>query len=360
MLAHSHTDQYSNSMTQQYLSEILEQPSIIENLVADFESDEISALARDLLDGRFRRIVLTGMGTSLYSTMPLQMILTHATITPVERWEAAHLLHYGAHLIGPDTLLIAVSQSGESAEIVNLLDAGIQPAHLISVTNGPDNTLAKAAQLLLLTRAGEEATVSTKTYTATLALLHLLGQQLVGKDVNAAKESLLRVTADMRAMLSNSAAMIDQLGNFLGQRDTLAFIGRGYTMATVYTAELITQEASKVFAKGYTGGEFRHGPLELVRDGFCAVIFLGADHTRGLNEKLAAQIAELGAQVVLIGPEPPEIPGKVLNIPIPTHDPSRLSILSILPAQLMTIPLARANGFEPAVFTNASKVTRSE
>ena len=131
-------------------------------------------------------------------------------------------------------------------------------------------------------------------------------------------------------------------------------------MASVNTAALITKESSKVFTEGLSCGAFRHGPLELVREGFNAVIFTGNDHTRALNETLAIEIADKGGKVLVIGVHELASSANLSSQKIPDVKSELIPILEMIPVQLLTIPLAKAKGFEPATFEHASKITARE
>jgi len=115
-----------------------------------------------------RRIVLTGMGSSYHVLHPLMYTLIHCGL-PAQMIETSELIHYAPALIEPHTLVIAVSQSGRSVEIIQLLERAHNKAPLISVTNSPDSPLATQSEATVLTYAGEEYTVSCKTYLTALA-----------------------------------------------------------------------------------------------------------------------------------------------------------------------------------------------
>ena len=219
-----------------YIKEILEQPDALRRTAeADNPYDQAAAAIQNRT---FRRAVLTGMGSSHHSTIPLWLRLNAALKLPIERWEASELAHYGVGSIDNETLLIAVSQSGESAEVVRLIEEGVQPGLSISVTNGADNTLANWADVPLLTHAGDEATVSTKTYTTTLAALDLLGRALTGTDLVSARQGIIDLAKQLRVYLSGWEGVVNQIAGFATDVETIAFIARGGSMASANTAAL--------------------------------------------------------------------------------------------------------------------------
>ena len=349
-------------MSAAYLAEIAEQPGILDRLGRDFDAAWGEALTRvhsDLGSGRFDRVILTGMGGSLHGAHPAYHALSRALAIPVLLWEAGELTQQAPGVVTPRTLLIAISQSGESGEVRRLTEAERRPACVISVTNGPDNALARWADIAVATRAGPERTASTKTYTAGLAAAHLVAAHLTGKASGAAGDvrALSRTFADVISQMPTHA---EAAARHLGHTTPLTVIGRGDSYASAAMAALLIEEAAKLPCEALTGGQFRHGPLELVRDGFRAVAYLGEGVARPLTEALVDRIASLGGRVVVIGTNPGPASDAVLPIALPEVSPGLLPALEILPVQFLVIPLAIARGFEPATFLNAQKITTGE
>jgi glucosamine--fructose-6-phosphate aminotransferase (isomerizing) len=349
-------------MSDAYLAEIAEQPGILDLLGQGFDATCGAALAQvhaDLDAGRFDRVILTGMGGSLHGAHPAHLALSRALSIPVLLWESGELTQQAPDTVTPRTLLIAISQSGESGEVRRLTEAATRPACVISITNGADNALARWADIAVATHAGPERTASTKTYTAGLAAAHLVVAHLTGKAQGAANDvrALSRTVAEL---IRRMAAEAEAAARHLGHTAPLTVIGRGESYASAAMAALLTEEAAKLPCEALTGGQFRHGPLELVRDGFRAVVYLGEGAARPLTEALAGRIAALGGRVVAIGTNPGPATDDVLPITLPQVAAGLLPVLEILPVQFLVIPLAIARGFEPAAFLNAQKITTGE
>jgi glucosamine--fructose-6-phosphate aminotransferase (isomerizing) len=352
-------------MTRSYLDEIFEQPAALRRCSGEFptgQDDGLKRIRQRIESGGFDKTVLTGMGASLHGCYPLYLKLSKVCSTPVVLWDASELAHFLPQLLTEKTLLIAVSQSGESAELRRIAERKERPGLVVSITNGEANTLARWADVPLLTRAGAEAAVSSKTYTAGLAVLRLLGSVLAGEDLEAARKEIHDTASELEAFLQGLDEQAERLADRLGIVDFLAFVGRGPSLASARAGSLITQEASKLPCAAYSGGGFRHGPLELARPGFRAVIFAGLGGAAALNLQLAGQICEAGGRVLLIssGAGGDAASERMAIVQIPAVEPALLPILEIVPVQLLTIPLARAKGYEPAVFERASKITAVE
>ena len=352
-------------MSEGYLNEILEQPAIIAGLpdrITPETYTDLDRVAQDLSSGRIHNIVFTGMGGSLHSMYGLWLHLSGSLQGPAALWDTSELVQQAPGLIRDHTLLIAVSQSGESIELRRLTELERRPGASICVTNGPSNTLANWSDIVIATHAGPEKTASTKTYTSGLAGLYLLGTALAGDDVAAATSGVRAAAEQTDSFLREQCALMDDVAGFLGAVDPIFFIARGSSISSARMGALLTQEAAKLTAVAYSGGQFRHGPLEMVRPGFVGILFDGNDHTSALNRKTAADIARLGGKCLVISPQ--EIAVKpaenARNLCLPTIESRLLPIVEILPVQLLMIPLARSRGFEPAAFLNASKVTTEE
>lgn len=349
-------------MSDAYLAEIAEQPSILDCLAASFDATWGGALARvrgDLAAGRFDRVVLTGMGGSLHGAHPAHLALSRALSIPVLLWESGELTQQVPGVVTARTLLIAISQSGESGEVRRLTKGRARPALAISITNGPDNSLARWADIAVATQAGPERTASTKTYTAGLAATHLVVAHLTGQAEGAAQD-IRALSQTVAALLAAMPAQAAAAVSHLGHDSPLTVIGRGDSYASAAMAALLTEEAAKLPCEALTGGQFRHGPLELVREGFRAIVYLGEGEARPRTQALVDRIAALGGNVLAIGTDPGAASAAVLPIALPQAPAGLLPVLEILPVQFLVIPLALARGFEPAAFLNAQKITTGE
>jgi len=158
-----------------YLRDLLDQPRAIDETLAGLEvSESLRRLAARLQAGRFKTLVLTGMGSSFHALHPLNIeLINHGFTTMMV--ETSELLHYRSRLFDPKTLIVAVSQSGQSAEVVRLLEINRGKSSVIAISNTTDSPLAAQADATVLSHAGQEFSVSCKTYLTALMALHWLG-----------------------------------------------------------------------------------------------------------------------------------------------------------------------------------------
>ena len=152
-------------------------------------SKPLQDVAARLNKGKFQRVVLTGMGSSFHALHPLNLELISHGITAL-MVETSELVHYKNRFFDPKTLIIAVSQSGQSAEMVRLAQTNHKRCTVIAVTNTPDSPLAKHANAAVFTQAGNEFSVSCKTYVTALMALKWLGDVLCERDLRRTRREL--------------------------------------------------------------------------------------------------------------------------------------------------------------------------
>ena len=349
-------------MTASYLDEILEQPAMLHALAQGPDKktiDDLQDIASRLGAGDFDRVVITGMGGSLHGSYPIYVQLSQALSVPVCLIESSELLQQMPEVISRRSLMIAVSQSGESGEIVELTKLpGIRPASVVSVTNQRKNSLADWADVRLASMAGPEMTVSSKSYTGGFACLHLIGGALRGGLPKACQE-ISQAAIACGQMLEDWQPGLSGVVKFLDVQTPLVYIGRGKSFGSAQTAALLTQEGSKLHCTALSGGQFRHGPIELVRAGFQMVIFLGDLKTRDIDMALIRKITSLGGKVVAVAPAA-SAPIASQGLHVFTYPDLALPLDPLMEAifiQLLQIPLAEARGFVAGKFLNATKVT---
>jgi glutamine---fructose-6-phosphate transaminase (isomerizing) len=340
-------------MTASYLNDLQDQPSALQATLDGLnKSSSLSSIFNLLKSGKYQRVILTGMGSSLHGLYPLQLRL-FAMPVGVIRLETAELIHYAHQLIDPANLIVAVSQSGQSAEIVSLLEHCRGRVTTVGVTNTPGSTLAEQASLAILTHAGEEATVSCKTYISALAALTWLGDQLLGENTHfPALRELPQKVAEYWSGWQDSVEMISQ--KLVGMKN-LYLLGRGGSMAAACAGALIIKEAARFGAEGMNSAAFRHGPLEVVSPHTFVLVYRGDNVSSALNIRIAQDILMAGGQANLVGMGEGSPP-----FHLPVSPLAALPILEILAAQMVSLALAKIGGFEAGRFIHANKITITE
>ncbi len=338
-----------------YLRDILDQPRVLEETLAQLEvSEALQRLAGGLKEGKFEKVVLTGMGSSFHALHPLNIQLIDHGFTAV-MVETSELLHYQNRLFDPKTLIVAVSQSGQSAEVVRLLDINDGRSSVIAVTNTPDSPLAEQADATILSLAGEEFSVSCKTYLAALMALQWLGDFVCEGDLLRTRQELEAAGQAVRNYLVHWKEYVQDLAQMLDGTRNLFLVGRGPSLAAVGTGALTIKESDHFPAEGMSSAAFRHGPFEMLSHETFVFVFAGEDKTRELNQSLFADIRGKGGRAELIGEG-----AAARSCLLPSAPRSIRPILEILPVQMVTLALAAQVGREPGRFELASKVTTKE
>jgi glutamine---fructose-6-phosphate transaminase (isomerizing) len=339
----------------QYFSDLLNQPEALQaTLDALRQTDALERIGRECGRERFDRVVLTGMGGSFFGLHPVAMELAASGWTPM-MVETSELIHYYPELLNASTLVVAISQSGESAETVRLLEVNAGRAKVIGVTNWADSPLAQGADLAVMTAAGDEYTVSCKTYVTTQMALRALGAALSGAAVSARVREMEPAAEVFCEYLGDWQQHVDELMEMLrGVRDVF-LVGRGESLAAAQTGALTIKESTHFHAEGMSSAAFRHGPFEMLGNSDIFVgVFAGDAKTRALNERLVKDVNGTAARAVLFAEDAQGI-GRLPNVP----DALR-TIVEVLPVQMMTLALAALAGREAGKFERATKVTAVE
>ena len=210
-----------------YLQDILGQPQALQDTLLGLDTSKpLNRLVTRLRRGSYQRIVLTGMGGSFHALYPATLELVDHGFNAI-RVETSELVHYQDRFLDSRSLIIVVSQSGESAEVVRLLQRNRSRADLIAVTNSPDSTLARCADAVVRTLAGEEFSVACKTYVAGLMALKWLADVLCGKYLQRTRQKLAKAVSAARIHLSLWESHTRALMSKLESARLVFLVGRG-------------------------------------------------------------------------------------------------------------------------------------
>jgi glutamine---fructose-6-phosphate transaminase (isomerizing) len=335
--------------------DILEQPRALEATRQELRvPTNLPLILRPLDQGEVRRVVLTGMGSSFHALSPLDVQLTSCGRTTV-LGETSELIHYHPQWLDPSTLIVAVSQSGRSAEIVRLLEVNHRRARIIAVTNTGESPLALQADAVFLTRAGQEFSVSCKTYVTALMALGQAGALLCKVDPSRTASELAEAAPAAANYLQSWKEHVMELAASLEGVRHLFLVGRGPSLAAVGTGALIIKESVHHHAEGMSSAAFRHGPLEMLSQETLVIVLAGDERTEKLNIRLLEDIRRKGGRAELLGED-----ADLSSLRIPRAPASVIPILEILPLQMVTLALAAQRGAEAGRFALASKVTTTE
>jgi glutamine---fructose-6-phosphate transaminase (isomerizing) len=334
-----------------YLSDVLQQPLALSELMDDAAS--IIAVPRELGLAHRPRVIVSGMGSSNFGGFGLWTKLVEAGI-PAWWIETAQLLDCVDGLVTADTLLWLTSQSGESGETVAVLDRlPMERVHVVGVTNNPESTLGRSAHTRIDLRAGDEATVSTKSYVNTLAVNRLVAAAVAGREDEALTSLHATVTA-LESYLAGIDGHVSGLSDFALDRH-IVIAGRGTAAASAHVAGLVIKEAAKTPVEGMSAGALRHGPIELAGPNLAVVVFdRGPGAHRDQNHRLARDLASAGTEVGWVTNDRVD-DGR--QLPAPATTDIDAGIRDAVAFQTLSFELARRAGVTAGAFTFASKVT---
>jgi glutamine---fructose-6-phosphate transaminase (isomerizing) len=335
------------------LKEILEQPRAI----ADTMRGRISP-TQDMvnLDGitldphTLRRIFLVACGTSFHACMVGKYFIEQHARIPTEV-DLASEFRYRDPIIGPDDLMIVVSQSGETADTkAALSEAKQKGASVLAITNVVDSAIPRSADMALYTHAGPEIGVaSTKAFTTQLIAFQLIALYLAQQKSNNAQSEMVN---EMMALphltqgVLESAPIIEEFAHDYIDASDWLFLGRGAHFPIALEGALKLKEISYAHAEGYAAGEMKHGPIALIDESLPVVgIALQGTH----YEKMMSNLEEVkarGGQLIAIATEGDTRIVELADAAffLPSVSPFLQPILSVLPLQLLAYYVADAKG----------------
>ncbi len=348
------------------LKEIHEQPEVMNRLLARYTTPDRT---RVLLDGinisneelrGVRRIFIQACGTSWHSGLVGKLFLERLPMIAVDvdtssefRYRNVGAAGAGA-ILSPDTLVIAISQSGETADtLAGVREARARGLKVLSIVNVPGSTIARESDGVIYTNAGPEIGVaSTKAHTAQLCALYLLSLHLgalhgaIDEARMARRLSKLNEVSGLMAQILKDDSEIQRVAEFVAQSENAIFIGRGFGYAPALEGALKLKEISYIHAEGYPAGELKHGPIALIDEKMPIIAIATSGY---VYEKMISNIQEARArkgQIIAIAGEGDETIQEysrhVLRVPELTE--SFTPFLVALPLQLLAYYVAKMRG----------------
>ena len=343
-------------MTTRLEQEIHSQPAVIARLL-DRETYHVSQIVAHL--PHFNYILIAARGSSDYAA-------TYATYA----W--ASLAGYPVALATPSlytlyqqsprlegALVVGISQSGQSPDIVAVLEEGKrQDRPTLAITNDGNSPLAQAADAVIELHAGQEQSVAaTKTYTAQLAAVALFAAAWSGS--SQLTDELQRLPQSLETILATSTSIAQQTERYR-YMDRCVVIGRGYNYATAFELALKLKELTYVMASPYSSADFQHGPIATVDSGLPVFLVMPTGATFSDMLDIAHSLQTLEAELLVISDSPQALALAKTPLPLTASVPEWLTpIAAILPGQLLAMNLALIKGGNPDVPRGLHKVTKT-
>ncbi len=345
-------------MTTRMAQEIAEQPAAV-RATLDHLLPLRAEIAR-LAEGR-RRVLFAARGTSHNAAIHARYLLEVGAGIPAGLAAPSVATHYRTRLDLSDHLVVSVSQSGSTEEIVETQAwASACGAATIAVTNVAGSALAAGADLALVTEAGRELAVpATKTYLTQLAAMAAVGTAFA-QDRSALDGALGRAPAEVQRLIDAAEALEPAVELLVRATDTVVS-GRGLTMGTALEVALKLEETCLRPVRGYSYADLRHGPISVVDEDVVAVLVSAQDGPLvGAMVDLADDLRRRGARVIGIGGNPAFARACDMAVAGPELPETVAPLGLVVPAQLAIERLARHLGLDPDAPRGLAKVTQTE
>ncbi|MGH2484677.1 MAG: SIS domain-containing protein [Ktedonobacterales bacterium] len=336
--------------------EIASQPAMLARLL-DRELDHIAAIIAELPSFEYVHIAARGSSdhAALYAGYAFAALAGHpvSLATP-----SLHTLYRTPPRLA-GALVVGVSQSGQSPDILAVLEEGKRQGRpTLAITNDGASPLAALADHVVELGMGrEESVAATKTYTAELAVIAAFAALWSG--AHAHVEDLRRLPDQLAAALRRDEAESARVASYVAM-DRCAVIARGYNYATAFELALKLKELTYVIATAYSSADFRHGPIATIEPGFPTFLITPSGATLDDMLELGAELRRRDADLIVISDAAAALTLATTAMPLPRGTPEWISpIVAVAPGQEFALRLALAKGLNPDVPRGLRKVTRT-
>jgi glucosamine--fructose-6-phosphate aminotransferase (isomerizing) len=343
-------------MTTKLELEIAEQPQCVATLLSSGR-EAIAEAAAKIRERGPKHVVIAARGTSDNAARYAQYLfgVRQGWVTAL----AAPSLHtlYGAVPDMSQALVIGISQSGASPDVVSVLESARKQGGLtLAITNNTESSLAHAAELVVDQGAGvEQSVAATKTYTTQLAALALLSSELSAD--RGGHEELAMVPEAMADTITMSGHLAAEARAFLDVPHYF-LVGRGFNYSTAFEIALKVKETNYVIAEPYSPADLLHGPVAVVGQDFPVMLVAPKGRTSKTMAEAIEKLAERGARQLVVSDDAAVLDGAAVRMPIAGGVPEWLSPLcTVIPGQIWARVLAEARGLDPDRPRGLSKVT---
>jgi glucosamine--fructose-6-phosphate aminotransferase (isomerizing) len=341
-------------------SEIIEQPQRIKSLLAS-QKKLVAQIAAAIQKRDIQYVFLAARGTSDNAGRYANYLLGAMNGLPLALATPSLFTYYRRPPKLKNALVIGVSQSGKSPDIVSVLEEGKRQGCLtLAITNEPESPLATVSDFVLDIQAGpEKAVAATKTYTTELMTVAMLSAALSGGQKNW--EDLGKVSGWMKDSLSQDKLIAEAVQRYRYINQTVV-LGRGFNYATAFEWALKLKELTYIIAEPYSSADFQHGPIAMVDTGFPVMAVAPRGKVFDSMLQMLRQLRnDFAAELAVISNDKRALSLAQAPIAIPADVPEWLSpLVSILPAQLFAYHLTAAKGYNTEQPRSIRKVTETK
>lgn len=341
-------------------SEIFEQPERLSAFLAD-QRHTADKIAQTISQRAIRWVFLAARGTSDNAGRYANYLWGAQNGLPLALATPSLFTYYNQPPRIKDALVVGISQSGQSPDIISVLAEGRQQGNLtLAITNEPASPLAKTADLVFDIQAGpEKAVAATKTYTAELMAVAMLSVAL--SDNKVWWKDLARVPGWVEKVLKQDAPIARMAERYRYMRHCVV-LGRGFNYCTAFEWALKLKELTYVVSEPYSSADFRHGPIAMIEGGFPVMaVAPNGKVFETMLDILGRLRHEQSAELVIISDEKRALSLAQSPVLLPAGMPEWLTpIVSIVPAQLFAGHLTLAKGYDPEKPRTLAKITETQ
>jgi len=338
-------DVYKGDYAHFTLKEISEQHKTI---LSAGDDEQIKNISQHMLESK--NLYITGSGTSYNAARIAKILFSNFAKLKIETIIASEL-PFSPDSIEKDSTLIAISQSGESADVLEAVNIAKQSdAKIISIVNHPNSSLSQESDLVVSLNCGPEIGVAaTKSFTSQLAILYKITNQLSTTPINLDWKKI----SESISVLTSENSKIQELAKVLKDVSDIYILGRGIHFPIAKEAALKLKELTYIHAEGIPGGELKHGPLALMDSNVFVIIINPNDSTYQETLNSANEIKARGAKIIGISDKKSDVYD--FWIEIPSIDDALYSIIEIIPVQLLAYYSAIEKKTDPDYPRNLAK-----
>ncbi len=346
--------QWSDSDKQGYqffmLKEIMEQPEVLKT-ASNQDKELFTKIAMDIL--RAGQVIVTACGTSRYAALVGRYLFSKVGRKFCDVVMASEF-HYFADSVDKNTVVLAVSQSGETADVIEGVkrarDAGAQ---VVSIVNRPHSLLSEMSHQVIYLNCGPELCVAaTKSFLSQLAVFYLLSFSMVNL-FDKAVANLKSITSKVAKTIDWNNDKLRRLSQELKDKNDFYYIARGINFAIASEGALKLKEISYIHAEGMPAGELKHGTLALIEPGTPVAVICPDDYTYHETLSNAIEAKSRGAYIVAVSDKTNEIYD--FWVRIPKVDELLYPVITVVPLQLLAYYLAVSRGYDPDRPRNLAK-----
>lgn len=283
-----------------FLGEAITEGEALRDLLDCYSSEggaALGAVGRLFRDGGYRRLAFAGMGSSYCAPFAvLDQLIGNGILATAQT--AHRLAQSRAALVTADTMVVAISKSGATREVLDLVDGATVGTRTVALVNQPESTLEGRCAVVVPLRAGSETQIASKSYLCTLAVLNLMATELAGAQRQAVFGPMRKIAQWACEYLANATQNSEPLVAAMGGATHVDLLASGASFSTAYKSALVLREVPRVMAAAIDCADYAHGWVKAIHPGYVAIV-LAPDY-EAIAARAVDQVLGRGGRVILL------------------------------------------------------------